>query len=433
MEHHMTSRVPLIAGAAAVCVGLALGGAPGFAGSAHHTARDTTDSHPRTHATSYAFTATGFGSRVVGGQVPLGSSTTAYQHIGCTNRAGLDKHNDIADAVIPGLGTASGIRTRVWTSTKGGVVASHSAHSIAQLVLANTPQGSLSINAIHSRAVAYHDSSGFHATTTTNLGDITYTPVAGPAQSYPAPLPGQSFTIPGLATLWGGRTATQQTATGAAAQAVALEVDLIPSQTDVFVAHTAATLGSGLTYGVFRGHSDATRVVQAAGDVAHSGPNPLSIMPCQGTAGQLRSKALASLDLGGQLIVAGASSSERGNQGRHKAHGSERAEVAQVNLGNGQLVVDGIVGKATVTRTSAGVVRTSKGTTIGSITANGQAETFPPTGVLEIPGVAKLERRIVTKSRTGLTVVSLRITLLDGSGAVIDLGEAALRIARLPS
>jgi hypothetical protein len=46
--------------------------------------------------------------------------------------------------------------------------------------------------------------------------------------------------------------------------------------------------------------------------------------------------------------------------------------------------------------------------------------------------VAKLERKVVTRSKTGLKVVALRVTLLDGSGAVVDLGEAKLNIGRLP-
>ena len=91
-------------------------------------------------------------------------------------------------------------------------------------------------------------------------------------------------------------------------------------------------------------------------------------------------------------------------------------------------MVRDIVGKATVIRTAHGVVRSAKGTQLGTVTANGQSQTFPKTGVLEIPGVAKLERGVVTRSRSGISVIGLRITLLDGSGAVIDLAEAKLHI-----
>ena len=74
--------------------------------------------------------------------------------------------------------------------------------------------------------------------------------------------------------------------------------------------------------------------------------------------------------------------------------------------------------------------RNTSGTTLGTITVNGRTETIPASGVLEIPGVAKLERNVVDKIANGLHVVSLRVTLLDGSGAVFELGEASLRISR---
>jgi hypothetical protein len=105
-----------------------------------------------------------------------------------------------------------------------------------------------------------------------------------------------------------------------------------------------------------------------------------------------------------------------------------RAEVAQVTLGGGQVVIDGIVGKATVVRTGHDVVTSAKGTQLAGITVNGQEQTFPKTGVLEIPGVVKLERAVVTRSHNGLSVIGLRVTLLDGSGAVVNLATAALRI-----
>jgi hypothetical protein len=59
---------------------------------------------------------------------------------------------------------------------------------------------------------------------------------------------------------------------------------------------------------------------------------------------------------------------------------------------------------------------------------NGREQAFPKSGVLKIPGLVKLERAVVTRSPRGISVIGLRITLLDGSGAVVDLAEARLRI-----
>ena len=81
-----------------------------------------------------------------------------------------------------------------------------------------------------------------------------------------------------------------------------------------------------------------------------------------------------------------------------------------MSLGDGQVVIDGIVGKASVVRTGHHVVRSAKGTRLASITVDGQEQTFPKTGVLEIPGVVKLERAVVDRTHTGISVIGLRIT-----------------------
>jgi hypothetical protein len=415
----MKHRTPVIAAVLTLCAGLVLAPGPGFAGQS------------RTHRTTYAFKSSGYGTQVLGGQLPVGSDTTGYQVIGCTNKAGLRRENHVARADVPGVGRATGIRTRVWTTDKHGVVASHSTHTIAHLSLASGGVGSLTLDAIKAKSRAFHDDSGFHATATTSLGGITFTPPGGSAQSFPAPAPGQPVDIPGLARIYLGKTVTQHDGSGALADATALQINVIPTATSVKVAHAHAQLGSGLTYGVFGGHSDATRVPTAVNGMATSGPNPLSVMPCQGTQGVVLRKSTARVDLGGQLVAHGLTSQQRANQNAHGAHGYERGSVARIDLGNGQLVVNAIVGKASVRRDGHGIVRSAKGTRVGSVLVNGQTQTFPPTGVLEIPGVAKLERRVVTRKRSGLQVIALRVTLLDGSGAVINLGEAHLRLRRM--
>ena len=415
----MNTRTPLLVTVATLGVGLALASSgPGFAGATSH------------RSTSFAFSSTGFGSRINGGQVPAGSSTTSYQRIGCTNLAGRDKTNDVADATVPGLGTLSGVRTHTWTTMRHGVAASHSTHSIADLRLASSGIGSLRIDAIHSSSKAFHDDQGFHGTTSTTVGDITFRPTVGQAQSFPAPTPDQPITIPGLATISLGTSSRQHDSLGATASADALVVDVVATGTKVKVAHTHASISGGLTSGIFSGHANATRVVTALTDLAHSGPQPLVLMGCLGTRGHRVSKSVAGVDVGGQLVVKGLSSSQRSSQ-TPRGHGFEQASIATVNLGHGQLVVHGIVGRAAVAQTDHGLMRSTKGTRLGSLTADGKTVRFPRTGVLEIPGVAKLERHVVTRSSTGIKVVALRITVLDGSGAVINLGEAQLRIRHL--
>jgi hypothetical protein len=402
----MFSRTALAAASVPVCVGLALAAGPTYAGTTASKSLQTT---------TFAFRASGYGTRLIGGQIPAGSSSTGTQVIGCSDKAGRSRTNDIASAVLPGLGTAYGVRTHVWTTSRHGVVASHSTHAIASLVLAQGQLGSLSITGIKARATAFHDSSGFHATTSTQLGDITLTPAAGPPQSFPAPTPDQPVTIPGVATIYAGSHLTRDSGTGSVADAFALRIESTGSGTSLLVAHSRAQLNGGVVTGIFGGRSAATHVLTAAGDVAKSGPNPLSVMPCQGTYGKTITNSLASLDLGGQILVTGASSSERGAQDARSAHGTSRAGVTQVSLGGG---------------TADGVTKSARGTQLGSVTVSGQQQAFPPSGVMEIPGVARLQRAVVTKTHAGISVVGLRITLLDGSGAVIDLAEAQLTIRR---
>jgi hypothetical protein len=414
----MRYRTVLAAITAPLSLALAVATGPTFAGT-------TT-----VKSTGFTLRASGFGSRVDGGQLPLVSSTTAYGAIGCTDLAGRSHGNNVDQAVLPGVGTAFGLRSRVWTTAFHGVVASHSVHSIKRLVLAQSPLGSLAITAIVSRAKAYHDDSGFHGTTSTRIGGISFTPPGGSVQTLPLPAPDQPVTVPGLATIYAGEHSIDTSRQEASADASALRIDVIPTGASVELASSRAGLESGFTKGIFYGGSAATEVVTAAGGILDSGPNPNNPMPCQGTDGQTHEKSISNSDLGGQLLLTKATTQERSVRWAHGAAGMSRAEISQVSLG-GQVRITGIVGKATMRRSPDGVKKSIDGTRVGSVTVNGQEMAFPPTGVLEVPGVVKLERAVVTRTRDSISVIGLRVTLLDGSGAVVDLAEARLGIRPL--
>lgn len=376
----------------------------------------------------YAFSGSGFGSRVGGGDVPAGSGTTAYQHIGCTNKTGLSRTNALAQQDLTGIGRLTGMRTRVWTTARRGVVTSHARHRIDRLSI-STAAGTVAVTGITAAVRASHDAAGYHATTTGTVGAITLTPVVGPVTTFAAPTPGHPLSILGLVTLSVGTSVTHVGSTGAQASGSALKVEVAPTGTKVVLARAHATIAGGVTFGLFHGRSNASQV-SALDDSLRSGPQPLTIMPCQGTAGRAHSKSLAHADLAGVLSVDGLSSRDVGDQSATRAHGVEVGKVTHVRLGD-VLTVDGIVGRASVTRTDHHVTRTARGTTAGTVTVNGVVTPFPRSGVLDVPGVATLERSIVHRTRTGISVTALRITLLDGSGAVIDLGQGQLRIGKL--
>jgi hypothetical protein len=373
-------------------------------------------------------TAFGLGTAVSGGQVPVSSGKTAYRVIGCTNRAGIDRENHEAEVTVPGLGVVSGVKTRVWTTKKDGVVASNSRHTIAKVVIAQSGLGKVVINGIDSMSRAFHDDKGFHAKTTTDVGSITFAPAGMPAQNLPLPAPGQPVVVPGLATIWVGSHATPHGASGAKAYATTLKIHVDASDTLARVAHTSAKINGGVKHGIFRGHANGTRAQALDGNVT-SGPTPNLPMPCQGTGGKIHRNDLASVNLSDQIVVGGLTTSEMGKQTKERSYGYERASIADVNIGGGQLLISGIVARAHVVRKGNHVTSDADGTTIGSITANGEAQAIPDPGqTLEIPGVAKIEAYVVKKRKTGIDVTAVRITLLDGTGAVINRGQAKLNI-----
>ena len=380
-------------------------------------------------ATRFAYGASGFGTLVKGGQLPAGSSMTAFRPLGCTNLAGLSRENHEVASPLAGLGSASVIATRVWTTKVGNVYSSYGRNTIANVTLGDASLGTLAIKGIASQSRAFHNATGFHATTATTVTSISFAPAGMPAQAVPVPTPGQSVDLPGLGTLYGGTSNKYVRTTGATAKANALKVYLTATGTTVTIGHSQASIDGGITVGLLHGSSYATTAKALAGNLT-SGQTPLTVMPCQGTNGVIRTKELASVDLGGQAVVGAVTSSEMGKQKAGVAYGWEKATVTKVTLGGGQVVITGIVGKANVSRSGSIVKSNVAGTTIDKVLVNGEVMAFPDTGILEIPGVAKLQRLLVTKSKIGISVVALRVSLLDGTGAVIDLGTAKLSIKR---
>ena len=207
-----------------------------------------------------------------------------------------------------------------------------------------------------------------------------------------------------------------------------LDVTLVPTATRVRVAHTGARLALGVKRGLFAGLSAATQV-SALNDLVKSGPQPQTRMPCQGTMGKVKGKDIASVDLAPLAVVGAASTRQMGKQRPGRASGFEQATVASIDLGGGQLVITGIQGRANVERTRKGVKADTDGTKFLTATANGTEYSFPELDGLSIPGLVEIETGVVEKFKSGIEVIAVRLTLLDGSGAVIDLGHAKLLIA----
>jgi len=395
------------------------------------TAADGFDSSvlaKKSDRTPFAYKSATYGSRIRGGEIPASSGTTSYQAIGCTNAVGVDKTNVVASVEIPGLGTAKGVSTRNWTERSNGVHSSYATHDIAKIVLSEDSFGELALKGLSSLSRAYHDTAGFHATTRTEVASLTYTPTNGSPQVLAIPAPGSPVIIPGVVEIRVGSEKTRVDANGAKARADVLDVTLLPTDTRVRVAHTGAKLNRGVKRGLFAGFSAATQV-RALDDLVRSGPQPHTRMPCQGTMGKEKGKDVASVDLSPLLQVGAASTRQLGQQRPGKANGYELARVASIDLGDGALVITGIQGRANVVRTRDGVTFDTDGTRFLTATANGTDYSFPELDGLTIPGLVRIETGVTHEFKSGVEVVAVRLTMLDGSGAVVDLGHAKLLIA----
>lgn len=384
-------------------------------------------------ATHFAFEASGYSTRVVGGQLPAGSDRTAFQVIGCTNKAGLSKRNAEATANFTPLITVTAAKTHVWTTLNNGVASSWAQNKISQVTLGDsTTPSSATINGITSRSHAFHNSTGFHARTTTAVVSVD-PDGSGPLPPQSGPTPGNPIVIPGVARISVGPKQTSHGPNGASAQADALRVKIIPTGTVAYFAHSRATIGGGVVSGLFRGSSYASRATALDGHVT-SGKTPFLVMPCQGTNGVFIRRDVARINPNG-LILKGLHADQVADQTTMKAYGHERGRVARLRLGNttDQLVVRGIVGRANVYFVKGqGITKDVKGSHVLGVTLNGQRTFFGPDNTIEIPGLVLLERHIVKRTKLTIQITELRATLLGGpdTGAVIDLGVAKVGFTR---
>lgn len=378
--------------------------------------------------TNFAFKGSGYGTKLSGGQVPADSDTTAFAGVGCTNNADLDKGNDVASAALPGVGTAEEVTTRLWTTARNGVVANNSTAAVERIELGGSPLGTLVLEAITSRARAFHGRDGFDSVAETTIGRITLVPEGGPAQELEMPPTGQ-LPVPGVGTIALGEGKTSKNDNGAKAFANGVLVTL-ESGTTLRIAHTRATIERGVKSGLMNGAAYAANS-QALDENLRLGRNPLSLMPCAGTDGKERLKSLARVNLGDGIELRNLTSRQQGTQLARKALGFELGRVGVVELNGGEVVLRDIVGRVDVVRSGRDLKR-DVASSIGAIVVQGEERRFDEgEDVLIIPGVAKLERNLVDHTRWGARVIALRITLLEAleaQQAVLNIGSADLSI-----
>jgi hypothetical protein len=379
--------------------------------------------------TPFAFTAGAFGTQVRGGQLPAGSDMTAYANISCQNSAGINKSNHIAAVKLPGLGTVNGVDSHVWTTKSGNTVASNAEHTIAGVTLLDSGSNALklAITGVESRAKAWHDATGFHATTSTSLAGISLT-LAGVTKTLKIPTLNHPLVVPNVLKIEVGAPVREQNKHHILVRASTLKISLLATGTEVRLAQTRAGLSDGIRSGLFGGFGAALRA-SVLNPVLTIGRTPNQPMACRGTRGQVRNRATATVNIPGVATVNGVADQQMAYQTKTRSYGYQQAQVAGISLLGGRVQITGVKGRVNVRRTPKGLTRNTNGTRVLSITVDGQAVTLPDLGkLLTIPGLLSIQQGVTTKIDDGLQVIALQVKLLDGTGATIDLGVARLRI-----
>lgn len=391
---------------------------------------------PKKVKTDYGMMATGFGARISGGMVPVSSNNVGYSLLACTTKAGLRKSNGVATAKVPGLGTVRGIRTRVWTTKKGRTVSSWAEHKIADISLLRSdnspkPNFELAITGVRALSRAWHDRRGFHASSRVKVLGIKVT-LAGKTRTFDLPAPGKPLKV-GPITIRLGDNVNLEGSNKARATARGLTINVNNGRqpdTRVVVARTVAQIERGVKTGVFRGYSAGMRG-KVLDPTLRIGQTPVRVMPCSGTKGNVKRASVANLDIANLAGVDALGARVMGVQNGRRARGYTVAHVADISLLDGRIKITGIRAQANVKRTAKGKLkRNARGTKVASIVIDGRSFDINPSRTIKIAGLVSIDPKVVERRKGGLQVIGLRIKLLEGSGATIDLAVAKLVIKK---
>lgn len=452
-------------------VAVTTAGATAMVGALAMSVATTSPAHAKRVETNYGFWGSAYGSVARVDAVGVKSQRTAFSVLGCTRLAGIKRKRDVAGASIPNVSSALNVgavstRVRTYRNKKRGRVGTRSVSTVAHVRLGPADGPHLKIEGLKSRVHAFATTRNdklhtqaypmkavkIRANTGIEeldvlLGDegigglvdvLTGTALEGLA-------PDGNLEIPGLGRIALGRNTEVVKPRMARVGTVSLRVVLYGldgveggnDDVNVAIGRARAKVFKDLPAGIMRGYAHALRA-SVLDDTVKVGRLGEEMLPCQGTRGKVFSNATAAVNLLGlnAVQVGVTRGSAWGIQRKNgKARAWTKAKVAGINLGGGALVVKGIVGKAKVRQLRNGKVRRSAGgTKVASIVANGTEYDIPLFGdPLVIPGLAKIESRIVKKYRRGIKVTALRITLLgedENAGVVINLGTAKAAIRK---
>ncbi|MGZ4494937.1 MAG: choice-of-anchor P family protein [Nocardioides sp.] len=418
----------------------------------------STPAQASTTVTDYGFQTLGYGTQVRGNAVNVQSGRTAFTYVMCTRLTGVRHTDSVTTVNVPSDTPAvhaegvSSVSRTYRTST--GNVGTTSVDKIAKLVLGQ-PGHQIVIKGLVTTTNAWADKAGkLHASnrvSSVSLTSNTGTPLDAALPTAGATVNdliaqinqnGGSYPVTGLGTLYAGASFHSVHSSYAKAGATALRVRLDSADATVTIGRSWSRINRGLPAGVMSGAGYGADVPSAVSGVAKVGRLAVQPLPCQGTHGNILASDLAGMNLGNaNALQLGAISGRSWGVQRQDgyAKGWTKGGIAKVVLG--PLEIDGIVGKATVTKGADGRFHRSTAYTIGKLIVNGKEQgSIPAPGqplVVGSGGQDVLEVRfgtstLHTRSAQVNAVIITALTGIDGvpQGAVIRLGNARTSIKR---
>jgi hypothetical protein len=431
----------------------------------------------RTVITDYGFHSFAYGTRVTSNMVALNTGRSAHSWIACTRYAGLNGDNrataanflteaqtDKANPFID-LG-AMQTANRTFRDKAKGLVGTSSVSKLASVTLSGPENGDLPapvfrLEGLVSKSTVTSTKGVFHAATELTSGKLTLElpkideSVDGPLGDLIDALEdgieqvitvvkqaeGQEIEIPGLGVVKPGfeRTAVHKRSATATAHALLVQLYGQDGQrgTDddstISLGRSRAQMLRDLPSGVMQGYGYGLDVSAADGllKIGETGIEPL---PCQGTGGEARTTSVppASDLLQGMLSVGTLKGIVNGLQNKDGSGWAwTQGEVSKVVLGSDdqKVEINGIVGRANVKKKASGkIVRSIKGTGIGSLTFGGETYTADqlPTEPIVVDGLGRIEFNVKNVTKRGVKVTAVQVTLNpgDASETVIRLGNA---------
>ncbi|MDP9443372.1 MAG: hypothetical protein M3P83_03055 [Actinomycetota bacterium] len=390
--------------------------------------------------TDFAMTANGWSTLLTGGDLPVRSGRTGFAIVGCTRFAFKSNQNNTAAVTFPAEGGevfVGATTTNAFTDKNDATVSSNALNDVARVIIGDKSQQALEIEGIKTRVRAFHDRSGYHRSAVVRVADVTRYVNGVPTDVLTVPsntdLDGEQVEVPGVATVTFGIKSGSATSRSARAQALALRIDFAVTDTVLRVGQASARIDGGAVAGIMGGSVWGSRLTGLDG-VANSGRTALQVLPCVGTNGKFRVNQVAEVSIPDTVRLDTVTSKVKGDQDRSAASAKGVSTITRAGFGSRDLVITGIEAVGEVVRRSDGsYVRSSRGTTLGSIVFQGEKRRIPQPGeTLTIPGVARITPSLVDRTSVGIRVIAVRVELLQGSEvqSTLDLGNVKLGIRR---